>query len=51
MMIFNVFFKALLVQLGPKECIIQTNDQSADATKLKEVIQRSGVLVTEKKKS
>ncbi|CAB3978860.1 DNA mismatch repair Msh2-like [Paramuricea clavata] len=42
--------EALLVQLGPKECIIQANDQSSDAGNLKEVIQRSGVLVTEKKK-
>ena len=38
------------MQLGPKECIVQLNDNSADAIRLREVIQRSGVLITERKK-
>ncbi|XP_046847802.1 DNA mismatch repair protein Msh2-like isoform X2 [Xenia sp. Carnegie-2017] len=42
--------EALLVQMGPKECIIQANDKSADAVKLEEVIKRSGILITKRKK-
>ena len=38
------------MQLGPKECILQGNDHSTDASRLREVIQRSGVLITERKK-
>ena len=47
---FHFQNKALLMQLGPKECIVQLNDNSADAIRLREVIQRSGVLITERKK-
>ena len=38
-----------MVQLSPKECLVGT-DSSPEATKMKQVIERSGVLVTERKK-
>ena len=40
----------MLVQLGPKECLIPTGERSGDANKLGQVLNRSGVLVVEKKK-
>jgi len=40
----------LLVQLGPKECLLPQNDTSAGAAKMQEVIQRSNILITERKK-
>ncbi|XP_052811979.1 DNA mismatch repair protein Msh2-like [Mya arenaria] len=43
--------EALLVQLGPKECLIASSDVSNDGGKLKEVLERSGVMITERKKS
>ncbi|RMX48837.1 hypothetical protein pdam_00001568 [Pocillopora damicornis] len=43
--------EALLVQLGPKECLLPQNDTSADAAKVLEVIQRSNILVSDRKKS
>lgn len=43
--------EALIVQLGPKECILATGDTAADAGKLKQVLDRSSVLVTERKRS
>ncbi|XP_059154557.1 LOW QUALITY PROTEIN: DNA mismatch repair protein Msh2-like [Physella acuta] len=44
-------FEALLVQLGPKECLIQSGELPGDTAKLKQVLNRSGVLLTEIKKS
>ncbi|OWF42758.1 DNA mismatch repair protein Msh2 [Mizuhopecten yessoensis] len=43
--------EALIVQLGPKECLIMSGEIGADAGKLKQVLDRSGLLVTERKKS
>ncbi|XP_015773181.1 PREDICTED: DNA mismatch repair protein Msh2-like [Acropora digitifera] len=42
---------ALLVQLGPKECLLPQHDTSPDSTKVLEVIQRSNALVTDRKKA
>ena len=39
-----------MVQLGPKECLLPQHDTSADAAKVQEVIQRSNILITERKK-
>lgn len=41
--------EALIVQLGPKECVVCSNEIS-DNTWLKQVVNRSGLMVTEKKK-
>lgn len=43
--------ESVLVQLGPKECLIATGEQAGDGNKLSQVLGRSGVLVVEKKKS
>ena len=39
------------MQLGPKECLLGQGDSAADAGKLKQVLDRSGLLVTERKRS
>ncbi|KAF3121027.1 MutS-like protein, partial [Orbilia oligospora] len=46
-------FESLLIQLGVKECIIQTNDSKKDVenTKLRSIIDRCGVVITDKKSS
>lgn len=46
----EIYFQALLVQLGPKECLLPQHDTSADAAKMQEVIQRSNILISERKK-
>ena len=46
----KISLQALLVQLGPKECLLPQHDTSADAAKMQEVIQRSNILITERKK-
>ncbi|KAK2724093.1 hypothetical protein QYM36_002439, partial [Artemia franciscana] len=44
--------EALLAQLGPREVLIPGgSDSSQDTTRLKQVIERSGAMVTEKKKA
>ena len=44
-----VSFQAFLVQMMPKECLL-TPENSTDTQRLKQVLERSGVLVTERKK-
>ena len=39
------------MQLGPKECVLMAGDQTGDAGKLKQVVERSGLLISEKKRS
>ena len=43
--------EALIVQMGPKEAILPAGEVTPDVAKVKEVLQRSGLLVTERKKS
>ena len=45
-----LFSKALLVQIGPKECLFPGPDSSADGAKIRQVLERSNVLVTERKR-
>ncbi|KAK3791475.1 hypothetical protein RRG08_046627 [Elysia crispata] len=47
--LFNL--ESVLVQLGPKECLVPAGEQAAFGNKLGQVLDRSGVLVAEKKKS
>eukprot|EP00794_Sanderia_malayensis_P000362 gene362-995_t len=43
--------EALLVQIGPKECLICCQDCAADLPKVKQVLERSNVLITERKRA
>ncbi|CAH1799861.1 unnamed protein product [Owenia fusiformis] len=43
--------EGLIVQLGPKECLVPTGEATPEMVKLNHVLNRSGVLVTERKKS
>ncbi|CAG8649861.1 11798_t:CDS:10, partial [Acaulospora morrowiae] len=46
-------FESLLIQLGVKECIVQTDEsrKDYDLLRLKDVVDRCGVVITELKKS
>ncbi|KXJ23745.1 DNA mismatch repair protein Msh2 [Exaiptasia diaphana] len=43
--------EALLVQLGPKECLLVQNDANSDSSTMQEIIRRSNILITERKKA
>ncbi|GLH03733.1 DNA mismatch repair protein spellchecker 1 [Gryllus bimaculatus] len=43
--------EGLLVQLGPKECLLPASESSQDYNTIKEVMEKSGVMVTPRKKN
>ena len=42
--------QALIVQLSPKEAVVLAGETTPDGAKLKEVLGRSGLLITERKR-
>ncbi|KAM6951409.1 DNA mismatch repair protein Msh2 [Aplochiton taeniatus] len=43
--------EALLVQISPKECLLPQGDSNRDTAKIREVVKRGGVLVSDRKKA
>ncbi|XP_071380059.1 DNA mismatch repair protein Msh2 isoform X2 [Centroberyx affinis] len=43
--------ESLLVQISPKECLLAQGDGNSDSAKLREVVQRGGMLVSDRKRA
>ncbi|XP_071317884.1 DNA mismatch repair protein Msh2 [Trachinotus anak] len=43
--------ESLLVQLSPKECLLAQGEANADSNKLREVVERGGMLVSDRKRA
>ncbi|XP_030255878.1 DNA mismatch repair protein Msh2 [Sparus aurata] len=43
--------ESLLVQISPKECLLAQGEGNTDGSKLREVVQRGGVLVSDRKRA
>ncbi|XP_034050402.1 DNA mismatch repair protein Msh2 [Thalassophryne amazonica] len=43
--------ESLLVQISPKECLLAQGECSSDGTKLREVVQRGGMLLSDRKRT
>ena len=42
--------QACLVQLGPRECLLAGSDLHSEAGRLRQMLSRCGVLITDRKK-